>query len=244
MRRESTGFPFCDRTFAESLLGERPECKVYRTHGSTAQGIAMLRGGACPAYILDGGSEIVAVICRRGNGEFKPVLGDPARRLSQSDIAEAVDFWEKDNDNQLFSLYEKSCGAVIFTDRVTDGKKERLFLLIRMNLGHCGLPKGHVEKFETEEQAAIREIAEETGVHAKLYEGFREVVSYHITPKTVKDSVYFVGRFDDSESVTIQPSEIRSYRLCPYAEAREAITHDNDRAMFDRAAKWLADHGI
>ena len=112
-----------------------------------------------------------------------------------------------------------------------------------MNAGHCGLPKGHIEKFETEQDAAIREIREETGVAVRLIDGFREVVSYQVSTKTHKESVYFIGCFDGGD-VVIQKSEICSYSLLPCLEARKVITHDNDRAVFENAVKWLAEHGI
>ena len=100
-----------------------------------------------------------------------------------------------------------------------------------MNAGHCGLPKGHIEKFETEQdRARYARFARNTGVAVRLIDGFREVVSYQVSAKTHKESVYFIGCFEGG-GVVIQESEIRSYSLLPCLEAREVITHDNDRAV-------------
>ena len=55
-------------------------------------------------------------------------------------------------------IFEKSCGAVIFTEK--DGK--RYYLVEQMLQGHHSICKGHIEKDETEHQAATREIMEET----------------------------------------------------------------------------------
>ena len=74
--------------------------------------------------------------------------------------------------------HEKSCGAVVFT-RTDKGVK---YLLIANLKGIYGFPKGHVEAGETEEQTALREIREETGLRVTLVPGFR-AVDEHLIPE-------------------------------------------------------------
>ena len=50
---------------------------------------------------------------------------------------------------------EKSCGAVIFRKQ-----KELEVLIVRQNEGHWCFPKGHVEKGESEQETAAREVLE------------------------------------------------------------------------------------
>lgn len=230
-----------DRTKAESYLGLDYAPRLYSYHGSVAKGSVDIKiEGAtvvCSAYSLNGGKYAVGMLINKAAHSFSLVLADRSKRLCQAEISEAVDFWESTNSNYIYSLFEKSCGAVVYTD----DEGERKFLLIRMNLGHCGLPKGHMEKFETEESTAIREIHEETGVDVQLIDGFRKTVEYQISPRARKESVYFVGHFS-GDKVVIQESEIKDYLLAPYEEARNYITHDNDRIIFDEAVKWLNDN--
>ncbi|MBI4409456.1 MAG: NUDIX hydrolase [Gemmatimonadetes bacterium] len=54
---------------------------------------------------------------------------------------------------------EMSAGGVVYR-----AGREPLFLLIRDPYQNWGLPKGHIEPDETPEQAALREVAEETGL--------------------------------------------------------------------------------
>ena len=55
---------------------------------------------------------------------------------------------------------EKSCGALV----VRRGAESPEILLIKHNGGHWAFPKGHVEAGETEEETALREVQEETGL--------------------------------------------------------------------------------
>ncbi|MBQ8510936.1 MAG: NUDIX domain-containing protein [Clostridia bacterium] len=223
-----------DRYDADRFLGERflvRHCGARLGNSDVRVCAAMRDGQVWRAYTM-GGDTCIGVLYNRANACITPLLG--SHPLPQYQLLEAVDAWEGCNSLSVFSLYEKSCGAVVYTE--VGG--QRLYLVIRMNLGHCGLPKGHMEKFESESDTARREIAEETGVSVTLDERFRQVVSYWLTGKVYKESIYFLGRFDGG-AITIQPSEIRAYRLCPYEEARGLITHDNDRAVLDAAERWL-----
>jgi 8-oxo-dGTP pyrophosphatase MutT (NUDIX family) len=53
-----------------------------------------------------------------------------------------------------------SSGGVVYR---REGREVR-FLLILDPYGNWGLPKGHIERDETREQAALREVREETGL--------------------------------------------------------------------------------
>ena len=63
---------------------------------------------------------------------------------------------------------EKSAGAVIF--QIVDN--EPLFLLLKYPR-YWGFAKGWIESGETEQEAAIREIAEETSLNVSLIPGFK-----------------------------------------------------------------------
>lgn len=55
-------------------------------------------------------------------------------------------------------------GGLVFNDK-------HEVLLIRDRLGYWVFPKGHLEPGETSQQAAVREVAEETGIEARVVLG-------------------------------------------------------------------------
>ena len=128
---------------------------------------------------------------------------------------------------------EKSCGAVVYR------KSNQLeFLLIKHNVGHYSFPKGHMEKNETEEQAAIREIKEETNIEVNLDTNFRYKVTYSPKPNITKDVIYFVA--EKTKGVeTPQETEIQTIIWKDKEEAIKLVTYDNDKQVLINAIKYL-----
>ena len=128
-----------------------------------------------------------------------------------------------------FEKKEKSCGVVVFDNDSV--------LLVLHNNGHWGMPKGHVEPGETEEETAIREVLEETSVDAKILPGFREVITYSPKENTMKDVVYFVG---EPISIDLKPQEeeVNEVRFVNVEEASNLITYEEDRSVYEKALKY------
>ena len=132
--------------------------------------------------------------------------------------------------------WEKSCGAVVFT--VADGQIQ--YLLAQSLEGTYGFPKGHVEHGETEAETALREIFEETNIHASLLEGFRAVSEYRLPRKrdTMKQVVYFLGEYHNQQ-VIHQKEELHSARLVPYEEALRLLRFENSKQILTDANTFL-----
>lgn len=123
---------------------------------------------------------------------------------------------------------EKSCGAVVFREK--DYKKQ-ILLIRHVNGGHWAFPKGHVEKGETEEETALREIMEETGLIVHLDNRYRQVVSYSPRKDVMKDVVYFVAHaLSDCDGVA-QEGEISQIKWVDMHSAVEYVSFDNDKKI-------------
>ncbi|HEY3376710.1 MAG TPA: NUDIX domain-containing protein [Armatimonadota bacterium] len=140
---------------------------------------------------------------------------------------------------------EKSAGAVIYR-LAEDGQV--LFLLLQPAPGKpWGFPKGKLDDGETEEEAARREIAEESGLTDIDFDpSFHLVIHYNyrrgrsIIRKTV---VYFLAR---TTSANVQISwEHVAYRWATLQAALDSVIYENARDTLGRAYTHLArQHGL
>ena len=134
---------------------------------------------------------------------------------------------------------ERSSGFILYSmDRGV-----RKYLLLRHRYGeHWGFPKGHIEAGESEIEAAMREMREETGItEVQLIPDFRKVSRYHFyrgRRPVFKENVYFLGCVRYSQPV-ISDEHTKSEWL-PYAEARERLTFNDTRYMLDAAEQLLS----
>ena len=142
-------------------------------------------------------------------------------------------------------LREKSCGALVLrNEKQEDGKKNTYILMIRhTGGGHRSFPKGHVEKGETERMTAEREVREETSVRIHISENFRESVNYKPRPNSTKEVIYFLA-FTKQTEIAAREGEIAEVEWVPISEARDALTHDNDKRVLDAAIEYLHERRI
>ncbi len=130
---------------------------------------------------------------------------------------------------------EKSCGAVVYR---FDRGRPMLLLLRHRHGGHWSFPKGHVEGNETEQQTAIREVMEETGVKIDLIENFRHAVEYQPKPGVRKQVVYFLGETTQDEFVR-QVEEISEITWSFIDDAYKLVTFKNDRTLITKARERI-----
>ena len=141
-------------------------------------------------------------------------------------------------DQENLMNRENSCGAVVFT-RESGGIR---YVLVEQRSGQYSFPKGHVEPGETEEQTALREIWEETGLRPVILPGFRDGEAYEVRkkPGTMKDVVYFIAEYTD-QSFAPSTTDAVSAGLFSFEEALEKLPTDSRRNVLIHANAFLAD---
>ena len=131
--------------------------------------------------------------------------------------------------------YEKSCGAIVYTN--INGK--RLYLIEQMLGGHWGVPKGHIEENEKEEETALRETKEEVGLDVIIDTGFRAVETYSPKEGVIKDVVYFVA-YSKSMDTAMQVEEVRDIKWVEMNEAIGLIEFQDMQEIIMKADAYLS----
>ncbi|MCW4018415.1 MAG: NUDIX domain-containing protein [Candidatus Bathyarchaeota archaeon] len=138
-------------------------------------------------------------------------------------------------------LNEKSCGAVVYS-KTYDIK----YLLLQYEAGHWDFVKGNVEAGETEQETAVRELGEETGiVDAQFVEGFREKIFYFYRRHgaTVYKEVIFFLMESPTTDVNLSFEHI-GFDWLSYEKALKWLTFKNARDTLQKAHDFLKKQGM
>lgn len=135
---------------------------------------------------------------------------------------------------------ETSAGGVVYRRR--RGRVQVLLAARRTRHGDLvwGLPKGEVEPEETPEQAALREVREETGISAAIEAPLGDIRYVYVWDGVrVRKRVHFFlmrargGRLSDHDE------EMEDVRWFPLEHAVAAAAYKGEREVLERAAERL-----
>jgi bis(5'-nucleosidyl)-tetraphosphatase len=134
-------------------------------------------------------------------------------------------------------LTEYSAGAIIFRKE----KETFLFLLLHYEEGHWGAAKGHVEKGESLEETALREIREETGLtELRFVPGFKTENHYFYRTKGELSSKTVTFFLVEALSGEVKLSfEHVSFAWLPFSEALLKVTFKSEKEVWQSAYDFL-----
>ena len=139
-------------------------------------------------------------------------------------------------------INEHSAGGVVFRRR----KKGRTIeWLICKHSGYHKwvLPKGIIETGELAEDAALREVGEETGVKAKIVKKIIPDVTYKYTKNGVlvdKNVEFFLMEYASGD-IKDHCWEMEEVKWAPANEALELLEYHTEKRIFERAIKISKD---
>ena len=125
-----------------------------------------------------------------------------------------------------------SAGGVIYR---TGGTGLEVALIATQRGGRWGLPKGHVRRGETAEAAAIREIAEETGLQGDV-ERHLATIEYWFRAGATRIHKYvdfFLVRYIDGVLIP-QQAEVDDARWFPLDEALRLASFERERDVLEQ----------
>jgi bis(5'-nucleosidyl)-tetraphosphatase len=138
---------------------------------------------------------------------------------------------------------ERSSGAVVF---YAEAISEPEYLLLHYTAGHWDFPKGNIEVGESEKEAALRELQEETGItNVEFINGFRMKIEYryrHGKKLVLKEVVLFLVRAH-TRQVTLSHEHI-GFAWKNYPDAMQQLTYTNARKLLSSAKNFLQERSL
>lgn len=116
-----------------------------------------------------------------------------------------------------------------------------VFLIQHNRSGYWGFPKGHAESEETPEQAAFRELKEETNLElVQLLQKKPLMEQYTFMmdgARVFKKVSYFIAEVGGA--IQLQTKEIFDGKWLPLPEALAQLTHQEGRSLLAQVEKML-----
>jgi len=136
---------------------------------------------------------------------------------------------------------EVSAGGVVY--RRSDDGVEIVLAARRTRRGDLawGLPKGLIEPEETPEEAAVREVREETGLEAEVEASLGDIRYFYVWEGVrVRKAVHFFLMRATGGDVSLHDHEMEDVQWFPLSVALRRATYKGEREVLQRAAERLA----
>jgi 8-oxo-dGTP pyrophosphatase MutT (NUDIX family) len=140
------------------------------------------------------------------------------------------------------SRSEVSAGGVVYR-RENDDAIDLALAARRTRRGQLawGLAKGAIELGESDEQAAVREVLEETGLEAEVEADLGGIRYFYVWESVrVRKRVHFFLMRATGGDVANHDTEMEDVRWFPLATAIKRAAYKGEREVIERAAKRLA----
>ena len=139
---------------------------------------------------------------------------------------------------------ETSAGGLVLDRRGPDARGALIGRLDRRGRLLWSLPKGHVEAGETEEQTAVREVHEETGILGAVVGKLGTIDFWFVADgrrvhKTVHH--YLLLATDPDEELSDADVEVSEVAWVPMAQIAERLAYADERRLVERVTDLLAD---
>lgn len=133
--------------------------------------------------------------------------------------------------------HEHSSGGAVITIR---NGQPYVAMIATRGRTRWGLPKGAVSKGETTEEAALREVREETGLEAKIV-GKLDTIEYffRVADTLIQKRVDFYLMQHTGGTLQPQLSEVDDVEWVPLSDSIERASFDSEKKLLEIAAREM-----
>ena len=104
------------------------------------------------------------------------------------------------------------------------------------------LPKGHIEAGETSEDAAVREVAEETGIQGRVVAPLGTIKFWFVlNDRRVHKTVHHYLLLAEGGALSTADIEVAEVEWVPLAEIAERLAYADERRLVARVPELLPD---
>ncbi|MBV9484698.1 MAG: NUDIX hydrolase [Frankiaceae bacterium] len=144
--------------------------------------------------------------------------------------------------DRLRRVEETSAGGLV-VDGVDGARRAALIgRLDRRGRLRWSLPKGHVEAGETTEDAAIREVAEETGITGRVVAPLGTIDFWFVADgRRIHKTVHHFLMLASGGELSDEDVEVEQVEWVPLDELASRLAYDDERRLIERVPGLLAD---
>ncbi|GAI37624.1 unnamed protein product [marine sediment metagenome] len=144
-------------------------------------------------------------------------------------------------EEQIITVFQRSAGGIVFR---TGLDVPEVVLIKTAEEGRWQIPKGLIDPGETLEQAALREVREETGLDCKIVAPVESIEywfygNYDGTRKRYHKRVDFFLMQPTGGDTSRHDSEVVEVRWVSINEAVKMLSFENERQVMNKAASQI-----
>jgi 8-oxo-dGTP pyrophosphatase MutT (NUDIX family) len=142
----------------------------------------------------------------------------------------------------LRRVEETSAGGLVVDGTDSSARAALIGRLDRRGRLRWSLPKGHVEAGETTEDAAIREVAEETGITGRVLAPLGTIDFWFVAEgRRIHKTVHHYLLMAQSGELSDEDVEVEQVEWVPLTQLAERLAYDDERRLVKGVPALLAD---